>query len=213
MNQDQRAVIERELEELRARVATLEDDLASGPPVPRWQARGFYAAYYATTGFMLGIFGAAASLLLNIVGSALVGQHPLKLIQVYLTFPLGDRVLDEKFLNESGLLLAVGCCLYIGTGMLLGTLFQMTLGWFTHEKQVAGLPYRLLIATLLAVGVWLVVFYGILSWLQPAVVGGQQNIIDLVPWYVGLLTHLVYGWTMAVVYPLGEYRPYRLPSE
>ena len=213
MDQDQRSAIERELTELRSRVATLEDDLASGPALSRWEVKGYYAAYYATTGFMLGIFGAAVSLLCNVVGSVLVGQNPLKLIQVYLTFPLGDRVLEDRFLNESGMLLAVGCCLYIGTGMLLGTLFQMTLGWFAHEKEVAGLVKRLIISTLLAIGVWLVIFYGILSWLQPAVIGGQKNIVDLVPWYVGLLTHLVYGWTMAVVYPLGEYVPYRSPSE
>ena len=36
------------------------------------------------------MFGAATSLLFNVVGSLMVGQHPLKLIQVYLTFGNGS---------------------------------------------------------------------------------------------------------------------------
>ena len=105
----------RELAELELRARLLQEELA-GEDVPPFQIKGYYTAYYATTGFMLGIFGAMSSLLFNIVGSALVGQHPLELIRVYLTFPLGDRALQL----DSGLALAIGCCLYLGTGMLLG---------------------------------------------------------------------------------------------
>src|SRR3990172_9597891 len=106
----------RELAELEARSNELAAELANEEPVKPFQPTGYYAAYYATTGFMLGIFGAMSSLLFNIVGSALVGQHPLELIRVYLTFPLGDKALGL----DSRLALAVGCCLYFGTGVLLG---------------------------------------------------------------------------------------------
>jgi hypothetical protein len=31
---------------------------------------------------------------------------------------------------------------------------------------------------------------------------GGRWIIDLTPWWVAMLTHLVFGWTMALIYPL-----------
>ncbi|MEX2187513.1 MAG: hypothetical protein WD875_11995, partial [Pirellulales bacterium] len=123
----QREAKQAELSALRQRAARLEAELAAESS-PRWQPKGYYAAYYATTGFMLGIFGAAASLLFNVVGSTAVGRHPLELIRVYLTFPLGEKALNYGF--ENGLVLTVGCCLYLGTGMLLGIPFQMILARF-----------------------------------------------------------------------------------
>jgi hypothetical protein len=55
---------------------------------------------------------------------------------------------------------------------------------------------------MLALAVWAVNFYGLLAWLQPLVLGGHW-IVELIPWWVGALTHLVFGWTMALLYPLG----------
>ncbi len=45
-----------ELEALRDRVRELETELTAGgkPPAEQWQARGYYTAYYATTGFLSG---------------------------------------------------------------------------------------------------------------------------------------------------------------
>ncbi|MCA9210016.1 MAG: hypothetical protein KDA55_16775, partial [Planctomycetales bacterium] len=68
------------------------------------------------------------------------------------------------------------------------------------------------VGTVLGVVIWIVNFYVILSWLQPALFGGNW-IVEMIPWWVGLLTHLVFGWTMALVYPLGTYSPYRLQTE
>jgi hypothetical protein len=194
-----------ELEELRRRVAALEREIAAPPE--HWQATGYYAAYYATTGFILGMFGAAASLLFNIVGSLIVNQHPLKLIQVYLTFPLGEKALTPEF--DSGIALAVGCCLYLATGMLLGVPFHMIMARFLPDGKLVP---RLLLATLLGLLVWVVNFYGILSWLQPALFGGNW-IVTEIPMWVAALTHLVFAWTMALVYPWGAYVPYRRQTE
>lgn len=195
---------QRELEQLQARVAEIEEQLAEEAAAPR-QPAGYYTAYYATTGFLLGMFGAAASLLFNIVGSLAVGQHPLKLIQVYLTFPLGEHALNL----DSGLALAIGCCLYLATGMLYGMVFQVVLTRFASE---ATFVHRFLIVTALSLVVWLVNFYGILSWLQPMLFGGSW-IVDRIPIWVAALTHLVFGWTMLAVYPLGLYTPYRLETD
>lgn len=201
--------MERELAELKERAALLERELEARDQ-PTGAFPGFYTAYYATTGFMLGIFGACTSLLINVIGALLVpdvngGHHLLRLIQVYLTFPLGANALHI----DDGLTLAVGCCLYLGTGMLLGSLFQVYLSWFSGS---AALGRRLLLATAFSLALWIINFYGILSWLQPLLFGGRW-IVDMIPPWVAAATHLVFGWTMAVVYPWGLYVPYQVESE
>ncbi len=192
-----------ELAELRERVARLEREIDA--PAERWQPTEFYTAYYVMAGLVLGMFGAVTSLLFNVVGSTLVGQYPLKLIQVYLTFPLGERALEL----EGGMTLTLGCCLYIATGMALGAPFHTLL---VRATGTSGLGLRLLVATLMAAGMWLVHFYLILAWLQPVMFGGAW-IVEQIPWWIGLTTHLIYGWTLALVYPLGLYVPYRRQTE
>ncbi|MCA9209142.1 MAG: hypothetical protein KDA55_12330, partial [Planctomycetales bacterium] len=88
--------IEEQLNDLRAKVTQLEVELERSRQVEPWQARRFYTAYYVVTGFMLGMVAALSSLMFNIVGSLLTNQHPLKLIQVYLTFPLGEKAFEPE---------------------------------------------------------------------------------------------------------------------
>jgi len=195
----------RELEELQARVRQLEVEIAAQAPQGQWPPRGFYGAYYANSGFMLGLFASMASLLVNVIGAPLAGRSPLELIRVYLTFPLGEHALESAG-NTSGLVLAMGCCLYIATGMVLGVPFFVLLGRFAKDGT---LKRRMIVATGLAISMWLVHFYAILIWLQPALLGGNW-ITDpafLPPW-VAALTHLVFGWTMALLFPLGKFVPY-----
>lgn len=189
----------RELAALRERVQALEQELEEPPDI--WPPQGFYTAYYATTGFLLGAFGAATSLLVNVIGSVLVKQPPLYLIQVYLTFPLGERALTI----DDGLTLTMGCCLYIATGMVYGSLFQVALSKWSPRGTFAQ---RLALASMLSITLWAVNFYGVLSWLQPLLFGGDW-IVREIPVWVAALTHLVFGWTMVLVYPLGIYIPYR----
>jgi hypothetical protein len=198
----------RELAELTSRARQLEAELATDEVVKPFQPKGYYAAYYATTGFMLGMFAAMSSLLFNIVGSALVGQYPLQLIRVYLTFPLGDQALEL----DSGLALAIGCCLYLATGMLLGIPMYLALTRWTADGSFGK---RIMVASLMSILIWVFMYYGILSWLQPAVVkmSPQNYIINRVPPWVALLTHLVFGWTMVLLYPLGDFVAYRPPVE
>lgn len=207
MNESDQHDVESELTELRARLASLESKLHESPP--HWEAREFYGAYHATAGLMLGIIGAAASLLFNVIGSLIVGQDPMQLIKVYLTFPLGAKALDPSFNNS--IALALGCCLYLGTGMLLGVPFQLIMARFFSR---AGLLTRLIAASVLGILLWLLNFYGILSWLQPALFGGNW-IVDpkIMPPLVGAATHLVFAWTMAVIFPWGNYQPYYRQTE
>jgi len=196
-----------ELAELKERVVDLEAQIAAETEHAPFRPSGYYTAYYATTGFMLGIFGAMASLLFNVVGSVLTDRHPLELIRIYLTFPLGDRAFDLPP-EQNGLMLAIGCCLYLGTGMLLGIPVYLAL---TRWGAGKSLLTKLLIATVVSLVIWIINFYGILSWLQAEVIDmSKENlIINQVPWWVAAATHLVFGWTMALVYPLGDYVPYQ----
>lgn len=209
MDAQQIAAKQKELDELKRRVAELEAELM-GAARERWRPQEYYTAYYATAGFFLGMIGALTSLLFNVVGSLIVGQHPLRLIQVYLTFPLGAKALSPEM--DSGIALAVGCCLYIATGMFLGIAFHLVLTRLTGGSHDTTLGTRLGIATVFALAVWLFNFYVILSWLQPLLFGGNW-IVTEIPWWVAAMTHLVFGWTMALVYPWGLYTPYKLQTE
>lgn len=195
---------QRELDELHERIRQIEAELVEDGARTRWRPGEYYTAYYATTGFMLGMFAAAASLLFNIVGALIFGKYPLELIRVYLTFPLGEQALQI----DSGIALAIGCCLYLATGMLLGIPYQLVLTRFA-PRSFNG---RFVLVTAMSLGLWLLNFYGILSWLQPLLFGGSW-IVEQIPWWVAACTHLVFGWTMLLLYPLGLYVPYELPSE
>jgi len=192
-----------ELAELKQRVADLESQIVDETEHKPFQPPSFYTAYYATTGFMLGIFGGMASLLFNVIGSVLTGKHPLELIRTYLTFPLGDQAFDLPP-EQNGLMLAIGCCLYLGTGMVMGIPLYLTLARWGGGKSLAT---KLRIATIVSLVIWVFNFYGLLSWLQAEVIEmSEENlIINRVPWWVAATTHLVFGWTMALVYPLGEF--------
>ena len=180
------------------------DELADAIVMPPrvWQEPGYDAFHYAKVGLLLGIVAGCTSLVLNVIGSVLwppisgEAQHPLRLIQVYLTFPFGESALH---LN-SGLVLALGCVLYLVTGMLYGMLFVLAISYVLPRADVRA---RLVACSILALVVWTVNFYLLLDWLQPLVVGGRW-IAELIPWWVAALTHLLFGWTIAVLYPVGD---------
>ena len=206
MNEDQTK--QQTLDELRQRVAELEAELNSVKPTTSatakpltWSRTGgrFYWTYFAWSGAILGMFGAVASLLLNVIGSLAVGQHPLRLIQVYLTFPMGEKALAEDL--DTGIVLAVGCCLYIFTGMVLAIPLHMLLARFLPNGTLAQ---RLMFATVAGLTLWAVNFYLILAWLQPRLFGGNW-ITDptLMPPWIGAVTHLVFAWVVAALYPWG----------
>jgi hypothetical protein len=191
---------QQKLDELRRRVEELEAELEP-TETKTWirSEAGFYPTYHAWAGAILGVFGAAASLLFNVIGSLVVGQHPLRLIQIYLTFPMGENALSEDL--DTGIVLAVGCCLYILTGMVLAIPLQLLIASFLPDGTLGK---RLAFATVVGLLLWVVNFYAILSWLQPLLFGGNW-ITDpaLLPPWVGAATHLVFAWVVAALYPWG----------
>lgn len=189
-----------QLERLKVQVAAIEDQLAARAAPPEWPPKGYYTTYHILAGMVLGLFGAVASLLFNIIGAAMVGRHPLELIRVYLTFPLGAGALEL----QSGFALAAGCCLYLATGMLLGIPFHLVLSRYLAKSSVAA---RFVAATALSLVIWVVNFYGLISWIQPLLIGGSW-ILEGIPIYVAVATHLVFGWTMLLVEQWGRFVPY-----
>jgi hypothetical protein len=206
------------LDSLKAQVKSLEAELAASDTPPDWKPQSFYSIYYVTVGFVLGGFAAMVSLLFNVIGSTVAGKYPLEIIRVYLTFPLGEKALPlgsqtgaSPFVIDDGLILALGCCLYIGTGMVLGSLFHAVIARFAEDKSMA---VKLIWGTALGTVVWFVNYYLILSWLQPSMFGGNW-ITDgkYLPWWVALATHIVFGWSMALMEPFGAYVPYKRPTD
>lgn len=205
-----------ELAELLKAVRKLEAEIATEEEAGSWPPTAFYTEYYATTGFLLGGFAAMASLLANVIFAPIAGKNPLELIRIFLTFPLGENALKlasqqvHVFAIGDGVVLAIGCCLYLATGMLLGVPFFVVLVRLTEGRSMAQ---RLAVAAVLSQILWVVNFYGILSWLQPLLIGGNWiTNTTILPAWVAALTHLVFGLTLGLLYPWGKFQPYQQPT-
>lgn len=191
-----------ELQALKDRIATLESGLTRDAGVPSWPPQSYYGTYHLMAGMVLGLISAAASLLFNIIGAVMLGKHPLQLIRVYLTFPLGEKALSLDA-SHDGFILAAGCCLYLATGMIGGIPFHLILSRYFDK---APFSKRFAVATILGLGIWLFNFYGVLYWLQPLLIGGRW-IVKEIPIYVAIFTHLFFGWTMLLVDHWGRFSP------
>ena len=55
---------------------------------------------------------------------------------------------------------------------------------------------------------WVVNFYIVVLWVQPQLVG-EAYILQLMPAWVAIVTHLIYGLTLGILQPIGRFVPYR----
>jgi hypothetical protein len=166
-----------------------------------WPPDGYYLLWHVLVGAMFGVLAAGVTLGANILGATLFGKHPLELIRVYLTFPMGESALTEN----SGKVLTVGCLLYLVTGAAFGVVLHLVLS--TTFRDAPSVK-RFAAATVIGLAIWLINFYGILSWLQPMLLGGNW-IIRLLPWWVAALTHLAFAWVVLLMQGWGRFVPYR----
>ncbi len=195
--QDRQRLIAEHLEAIRE----LESRAAAETEGKTWPPDGFYLLWHVVIGLMLGALGSVVSLIANVVGAPLFGRHPLELIRVYLTFPMGERALEVA----DGAILTIGCVLYLATGALFGILFH--LGWTVWFAQASRMK-KIAVATGVGLALWIVNFYLVLSWLQPLLLGDNW-IVRLVPPWVGALTHLAFAWTIAAGEVWGRFEAYR----
>ncbi len=200
------------VEQLKTKVQQLQGELDKVAEAQRWPPTQFTWIEHVIYGAVLGAFGSAVALLANVVLAPLAGKHPLELVRVFLTFPLGADALalaeaaPHAPVMRDGMVLTFGCCLYLVTGILFGILFHAAM---TRVVQ-PSLGNRLIVCTILSLLVWQFLFYGVLSWLQPLLFRGNW-ITDgeHLPWWVAGATHLLFGWTMALLAPMARYVPYR----
>lgn len=196
--------IEREIARHREAIAALEAQVAAtAAVVPQhpWPPPGFYLTFYVVVGAVLGIVGSLVSFLFNVFGSLMVDQDPYYILRVYGTVFLGQEALTTDNLNFFMLVAVV----HFSVGALAGSVFHVVVNWFGLSgagRQIAlGAAYGLLM--------WIVNFYFVLTWLEPALVG-QAYVIELIPAWVGALTHILYGVTLGLLQPLGHFAPYRV---
>jgi hypothetical protein len=131
------------------------------------------------------------------VGAAIFGKDPLELIRVFLTVPMGESALK----SESDVTVVIGVILYIVTGSIIGIIFEVVMAKYFKDASKAK---KLVVAVCLGLAVWIVNFYCILSWLQPLLFGGSW-ILDMIPWWVAALTHIVFGLTMLLIGEWGHF--------
>ena len=192
-----RADKERKIQEHLQAIRNLEEAAASeqagGPPA-------FYGIWHVLVGGMIGSIAALISLAMNMLGALAFGVDPMRLVRVYLTFPMGERAL----VAEDGLVLFIGSGLYILTGASFGIVFHLAMRLLFHD---AGYGKRFLLATLFGLGVWIISFYLILSWLQPMLLGDNW-IVRLVPIWVAAATHLCFAWCLFIGELFGNQTPF-----
>jgi hypothetical protein len=193
----------REIEAHRARIVELEAEMAAAGAVPlsTWPPQGFYLTYYIVAGAILGILGSLTSFLFNVFGSLVVDQDPYYFLRVYGTVFLGEAALKTTDLNFFMLVAVV----HFSVGAMAGAVFHVWINRFgpqlPRQQIAAGAVYGLLM--------WIVNFYLVLLWLEPALVG-QAYVLQLMPAWVAALTHVVFGLTLGVLQPLGRFVPYRV---
>lgn len=206
----------REFEELRGKVEHIERTLTTFTGDRQWTPTTYFGICHLTSGLLLGVAGAAVALLVNVVLAPMVGKHPLELIRVFLTFPLGAQALALTDSSggppaiRDGMILTFGCCLYLVTGMLLGMPTHIAIARVAPNGSLAN---RLIVGSAAALAIWLVGFYGILIWLQPMLFGGNWITSgEHLPWWIAAVTHLIFGGTMALLDPLTKFLPYPPPE-
>lgn len=201
---DDRADLIRKLEFHTAEAARLREQIAQ-TQVPDWRPTGFYTTYHFTAGAILGCLAASVSLLWNVMGAALLipEKPPLYLIQVFLTFGLGERALTLEPGQASGFLYFVGCLLYIATGGFYGIILQFLLqGLFASRNWV----FKAVVSAAFGLGIWILNFYLILPVIQPMLFNGNW-IYELTPWFVGASTHIVFAAAFFLISTWGRFEP------
>ncbi len=197
--------IRREIEGHRQAIAELEAKLSALPGEQRgWPPPGFYMTFYVVAGLTLGTIAAIASFIFNVFGSLIVAQDPMKILRVYGTFFIGQDALTTDNLNFLMLVLLT----HMIVGALGGAVFHVIINRnFADQSR----RQKLLYAALFGCAIWLINFYGIISWLQPLLVG-QAYILRLMPFWVAALTHIFYGLALGLLQPLGRFIPYSPPT-
>ena len=195
----------REIERHRRAIAELESKLTlRSAPGRGWPPRGFYMTFYVVAGMTIGTMGAMTSFVFNVLGSLVVAQDPMLILRVYGTFFIGQDALTTDNLNFLVLVLLT----HVIVGAVGGAVFHV---YINRDFADRSSGQKILYSVLFGCAIWLINFYGIISWAQPLLVG-QAYILRLMPFWVAALTHIVYGLTLGLLQPMGRFVPYAPPT-
>ena len=200
--------LRRQVEATRKALEDLETKLRGVEREERdriWFPRGFYTAYYVLSGMVLGVVASWLTLILNVAGAHLAGEEPLKLLKVYSTILGGARTAGSA--EAVVLIFALG--VHTLTGAVCGAPIHVVYSrFFTDQK----LPQRLITGLVLGVVMWLVNFYGILSWFQPLILGEETSyIVQNIPAWVALLSHVAFTEAVVLLQPLAVFNARNYP--
>lgn len=171
-----------------------------------WFPQGFYTAYYILSGLLLGLIASWVTLLLNIVGAYLVGEDPLKLLRVYSTILGGERTAG----SSQAVIIIFALGVHTFTGAVCGAPIHVVYSRFFMGQKLVK---RVLTGLWLGSVMWLVNFYGILSWLQPLLLQEKASyIVENIPAWVAVLTHLAFTETMLLLQPLAVFNIKNYPE-
>jgi hypothetical protein len=154
---------------------------------------------------ILGALAAWVSLAFNVLGAWISFGDPFRLLRVYATFFGGASMLNGQ---QDGIAILLALILHSATGAVVGAPIHVV---FSRLIAGSSLRNRIAAGVVLGISMWLVNFYGILSWLQPMVSGGQF-IIDEIPIWVAALTHISFTLTMLMLQPYWAFDPHRVQS-
>ena len=199
------AELQQQIEKQRRVLEELESELKrqAGTPTKSWYQSGFYTSYYLMAGLILGALASWVSLGFNILGAWIAYGDPLRILRVYATFFGGDAVIAGEYWGIATLLALI---LHSATGAVVGAPIHVI---YSRYVANSSLQKRVLVGVALGIVMWLINFYGILSWLQPVVSGGTW-IVDLIPWWVAMLTHISFTLTMMLLQPYWSFNPQRV---
>jgi len=203
---ERREQILRQIEQQRAMLVALEAQLLEPvePPPERtphgWPPKGFYLTYYVVAGMLIGILGSLTSFLCNVLGSLVLEQDPLLFLRVYGTVFLGPKALVTDDLNFFMLVAVV----HFSVGAAAGAVFHVLVNFYTPDRPALHVGLGVLYGLLM----WVVNFYVVIAWLQRDVFG-EAYVLHLMPAWVAMITHVVYGLTLGLLQPLGRFVPYR----
>jgi two-component system sensor histidine kinase/response regulator len=182
----------KEIERHRRSITKLEAKLSGEAKVPT----GFYLTFYIVAGMVLGVMGGLTSFIFNIVGSLIVAQDPMVILRAFGTFFIGADALTTHNLNFLILVLLV----YLSGGAVAGAAFQVIVSRYFADRPIV---YKILLAGAYGLGLWIINFYGIISWLQPLLVG-KAYILEMMPFWVAASTNVVFGLTLGLLQPIWD---------
>mgnify|MGYP001591367785 CR=1 FL=1 len=196
-----------EVKQQRQALEELEQKLSkiSGKPSKPWYRSGFYTSYYVISGLILGALAAWVALAFNVIGAWIAFGDPFRLLRVYATFFGGPAIMSG---TQDGIAILLALILHSATGAVVGAPIHVVLSRFVAHMT---LQKRIVAGVALGVAMWLINFYGILSWLQPIVSGGRY-IIDEIPIAVAVLTHICFALTMLMLQPYWAFDAQRVQS-